>query len=850
MLAIFFSNRWARTSALIAFLALLTGMFFAVSIPVTKKINELATANSDNVQWTLAQVEVEYFALKTELSLDISGTGLNVAKARNRFDIFYSRISTLRNSQVFAPLREDQEFIIALDCIWGFLQESLPSVDGSDARLAVDRRALLTELVVHRDDVRQLSLRGIKVFAALSDERRDNVSRTLQNTAGIAVALILLLACGLLFVIQLHREGRARGRALKQTTSRLRAIVTTSLAAILVIDKNGRVLDYNGAAEDVFGYTPDEAIGGQMEELIIPDHYRAAHDAGMKRYLATGEKAVIGKGRVVLEAKRKSGEVFPVEFSIATAQSAEGEIFVSFLRDISVRVKTEKDLLEARDKAVAGEKAKADLLAVMSHEMRTPLNGLLGTLDLLGDTVLTPEQERYAQNMLTSGQLLLHHVNDVLDIAKLDSGKVQRNDSEFELTKLITELVDGQSGVAENTENTMTATVLGQGPVNVVGDPMRLRQIILNLLGNAMKFTRNGDIALEVEELPNGLFEFRVTDSGIGISEADLPRVFEDFVTLDASYGRQAGGTGLGLGITKRIVDALGGEIGVESELGEGSMFWVRLPMIRLSVSSPHKQALQAPEPKRADCRALEILLVEDNAINRQVANAMLTKMGHSVVEAYDGDEGVAIATNRAFDLILMDISMPRMDGIQATRLIRKHLGPNDKTPIIALTANALPEDMERFKAAGMNDTIIKPISRSSLAAAIHVPVNKGAEDGETAIVLDPAVLKELAGFLGWPAVLKILSDAKIQAAETLGALHEVQDGQEHGCADQVHKLAGTISLLGGKSFLRALQDTERALRAGEFSSQQATVLSQDWARLLQALEAHTGPNDGQVTAG
>lgn len=838
MLATFLSNKWARVSALVAFLALLMATFFAVSVPVTQKINELATANSDNVQWTLAQVEVEFFALKTELSLDASQDALEVAAVRRRFDVFYSRINTLRTSPVFAPLRESDDFNAALGGVWDFLQASLPSIDGPDARLTADRTALLAALSARREDVRQLALEGINTFAILSDARRERVSSTLQNTAGIAVGLILLLAFALAFVLQLHREGRARGRALKQASSRLNAIVSTSLAAILVVDRHGRILDYNGAAEEVFGYTRDEVLGAAMEDMIIPDHLKSAHNAGMNRYLTTGERKVIGKGRVQLEAKRKSGEVFPVELSISAAQSEDGEIFVSFLRDISVRVKTEKDLLEARDKAVAGEKAKADLLAVMSHEMRTPLNGLLGTLDLMGDTSLTPEQKRYTQNMLTSGQLLLHHVNDVLDIAKLDSGKVSLTESTFELRTLVEELVEGQASVADSNGNTLTATVLGDDNVSVHGDPMRLRQIILNLIGNAIKFTRNGAVSLEVEDLHDGLFEIRVTDSGIGISEADLPRVFDDFVTLDASYGRQAGGTGLGLGITKRIVDALGGEIGVESEPGEGSLFWVRLPMARTANARAVPGKVSAPpEP---ETRKLEVLLVEDNSINRQVATAMLTNLGHSIVEAHDGDEGVAMASSRAFDLILMDISMPRMDGVEATRLIRGQDGPNQMTRIIALTANALPKDLERFKSIGMNDALIKPISRATLSAVIDDRALQN-DTGRDADVLDRGVLHELVDMLGAQSAVKIARDAKLQTETLLRTLQSEDIDDKTKLAEEVHKLSGTISLLGGRELLGALQATEHELREGHLAKGQINALQEARNQFLLHVEIELG---------
>ncbi|WP_316652724.1 PAS domain-containing hybrid sensor histidine kinase/response regulator [Ovoidimarina sediminis] len=434
----------------------------------------------------------------------------------------------------------------------------------------------------------------------------------------------------MLLLLGLIRQSVQSERGAKDAKNRLQNVISTSIDGILAVGRDGRILDYNGAAERIFGYTREEAIGQDMAEVIIPDHLRKAHDAGMTRYSQTGEKRVVDKGLVRLEAKRKDGSVFPVEASISSIEADGEEIFISYMRDISKQVYAEQELVDARDKAVAGEKAKAELLAVMSHEMRTPLNGLLGTMELLEDTELAAPQRKYLSAMETSARLLVHHINDVLSISSADAGQLNLVNSEIRPKELLDELIESQRRAIEANGNRIDIVVSDE-PELMWADRIRLNQIILNLVGNANKFTRDGQIAVEFEGLPDGsAVEFRVTDTGIGIAEEDQETIFEDFRTLDPSYGRTAEGTGLGLGIPKRLVEAMGGEIGVESEPGEGSLFWIRLPIgTPTSEANPH--TMDEGEPVLAPAIGLKILLVEDNKINRLVAREMLEKAGHSV---------------------------------------------------------------------------------------------------------------------------------------------------------------------------------------------------------------------------
>jgi PAS domain S-box-containing protein len=794
-----------------------------IGLEVNRKVGVLATANSDTSQWALAQAEVELLALQTALLIAGNDPDSSLADVRRRFDVFYSRFNTVSQSQSYAALRALPESPAAFGRIDDFLTGAVPLIDGSDEDLRAGLATLAERTEAIRPDIRAISLGGVKVLSSQADAERTGIARLLLWVSALTMALFvaLLLFVGLLLLANRSVSRRAQDQALLR--SRLQAIVTTSLDAVLVVSREGRLLEFNGAAEEIFGYTRAEAIGARMEELIIPDHLRAAHGAGMKRHNETGERRVIGKGRIKIEAKRKSGEVFPVELSIASAESADGEVFVSFIRDISRRVATERELIKARDEAVAGEKAKANLLAVMSHEMRTPLNGMLGTLDLIDTDHLPEKQRRYVDIIRASGRLLLHHVDDVLHISRADAGKLDIASEPFSLPALITELVESQRGVAEHRGNTLGLRIGDSATGWVAGDPIRIRQVLLNLVGNAIKFTRNGAVEVVVERTGTDVL-FRVSDTGIGIPAADRERIFDEFVTLDASYARAAGGTGLGLAIARRLVQAMGGEIWVEPDSAEGSVFAFRLPLADVETAQA-ETAERREASKAATARPLRILVVEDNSINRLVVREMLEQAGHTVEEAHDGQEGVAMAARQGYDLLFMDISMPVLDGVEATRMIRAAETPGRHVPIVALTAHALPGEVERFREAGLDDILIKPISRGSLAAIVERLARRGPADGPRAssdtgsgdaMIVDEAQIGEMRELLGAERTVRHIDLFLAEAEDLLATIAGAADGGEGaaGIRAAVHRLAGSAGILGATALQAHLQELEAELAA------------------------------------
>ncbi len=664
-------------------------------------------------------------------------------------------------------------------------------------------------------------------------------------------------------IIQAIRNDERRKQAeegLVKSEQRVRSIVENVIDAIITIDNRGIVQTFNPAAETIFRYSAGEIIGGNVS-VLVPQPHHEFHDGYIRRYVETGEDHIIGKTRE-LSGRRKDGSIFPIELSVSEMRLGKETFFIGIVRDISERKRIESELIRARESAEKANRAKSDFLAVMSHEIRTPMNGIIGLTDIVLDTELTQEQRDNLNLVNYSAESLLNIINDILDFSKIEAGKFDLDYSDFDIRERLIETMQSLAARASKKDIELIFSVEEDVPRVVDGDLGRLRQILINVVGNAIKFTERGEISIVVclEKNLKGTVELRfdVLDTGIGIPEEKQQMIFKPFTQADSSTTRKYGGTGLGLAITTQLIEMMKGRIWVESKPNKGSAFhftcrlgvsakadeidynldmdiirdmkilivddndtnrkimgntvlkwganpimaasgkeaitileslssgggcpeialidvmmpemdgfelteWIhdaklkskpkiimmssgnpsggcerckelkveaylRKPLrpgdllnsILASLDSdvtPSQKSIQSIDSSQlVTTRRLKILLAEDNPVNQRLALLMLEKKGHEVVVAKNGVEAVNKSGLEDFDLILMDVQMPEMDGLQATKRIREREKISGKhIPIIALTAHALKGDEEKCLEAGMDEYISKPISRRQL---------------------------------------------------------------------------------------------------------------------------------------
>ncbi len=566
--------------------------------------------------------------------------------------------------------------------------------------------------------------RGIEDIYELTYIRKDGtrfpavVSVTALRDAAGAIIGYLLIGTDNTARKLVEEEQKASDQRLRDQQFYTRSLIESNIDALMTTDPAGIITDVNKQMEALTGCTRDELIGAPFKDCFT-DPARA--EAGIKRVLV--EKSVTD---YELTARARDGKQTVVSYNATTFYDRSRTLKGVFAaaRDVTEAKRVQVELQQAKAAAESASRTKSDFLASMSHEIRTPMNAIMGIADLLAKTALTTEQDKYVQIFRRSGDNLLNLINDILDLSKVESSQLDLEQTGFSLGDHLEKVMEMVAPRAQEKGLTLVCEIMPGVGNDLVGDPTRLRQVLLNLLGNAIKFTQAGRVSLCVEPdadnaVPTAL-RFTVTDTGIGIARDKLDRIFERFTQADSSTTRRFGGSGLGLTISRRLVELMGGRIWVESQVGKGSLFAFAVPFEIATVAFRPVAAAIGAGPQAA-LPALRILMAEDSPDNCTIALAYLEDTPYVVDVAETGILACEMFQAGRYDLVLMDRQMPAMDGLTATRTIRAWERANGRTPtpIIALTASALKGDRETCLAAGCTAYLTKPIKQDVLLHAI-----------------------------------------------------------------------------------------------------------------------------------
>jgi len=575
----------------------------------------------------------------------------------------------------------------------------------------------------------------------------------------------------------------------------------TMIDGVVVTNDRGIIESCNAATEQIFGYDNSELVG-QNVKILIPSPYREKHDGHVESASNSGNVKDIG-ARHETVGQCKDGTILPLDLAVRELRLGRKRWYIGVISDVTERKRVSQKLEEAKLSADTANQAKSEFLANMSHEIRTPMTAILGFTDLLRkktNRISDAERQDYLDTISTSGKHLLELINDILDLSKIEAGQMTFERIECMPHAVLAEVVSVLRVRAQEKGLFLEYEWSGQMPRTILSDPARLRQLLINLVGNAVKFTEKGGVRVvaslvETERRPQVSLE--VIDTGVGISPDKLETIFDPFVQADTSVTREFGGTGLGLAICRRIVEALGGKLTVRSRAGEGSVFTATidtgpLDAVELLSSAPSEAVCRKDHAADWDVDRVvdrhettfppaRILLVEDGSTNRKLIGLVLRRAGAEVTTAENGKIGVELASDGHFDLILMDMQMPVMDGYTATRTLRRQ---DVTTPIIALTAHAMKGDEEKCKTAGCSGYLTKPIDAGLLlrtVAEVAAGAAPQARNTESASPEPPVERPELSSSLPTddPEFLVIVEEFVQRLGEKLQAMSRAWSAED-----------------------------------------------------------------------
>ena len=515
---------------------------------------------------------------------------------------------------------------------------------------------------------------------------------------------------------------------LRLSESKLNSIFTSVPEAIVVADARGKIVQCNVATAEIFGFSLQELVGQNVKVLMQASEHHA-HDGYLQAYQRTGQKRLMTQPRVV-QGMRKDGTLFPVRITVKETRVDEAHFFIGVIQDFTAIQNAQDLLVEAKNKAEQANRLRGEFLANMSHEIRTPMNGILGMTELAMSTNDTQVQKEYLSLARDSASHLLHIINQILDFSKIEAGALDLEQLTVCPAQLIRhtarsiEQLAQAKGIDLQVENDPAL------PDLVWMDPVRVRQVLTNLIGNAIKFTEDGKVTVRSKvhataEADTVRLEISVADTGIGFDATRTDALFSPFTQADGSITRSYGGTGLGLAITRSLVQLMGGDVDATSEQGRGACFTISFPVkcVTLAATQADATLVDADESEaRSSTKPLSVLLVEDHEINRKLAQIMLQRMGHAFVTANDGQQALDCLDKEPFDVVLLDVMMPVMDGITALKAWREREVARQlpRTTVLMVTAHAMTGDRERFIAAGADGYVSKPMSEAALRKEIN----------------------------------------------------------------------------------------------------------------------------------
>lgn len=643
--------------------------------------------------------------------------------------------------------------------------------------------------------------------------------------------------------VQLRLQSSAQVTKLRESQEQSRKLAMVAARtdnAVIITDSDGRVEWVNDGFARMTGYTLAEVVGRTPGSVLQGPET----DVQVVQRIRENLRRDQGFEEEILNYA-KDGRPYWVSIEVQPIRDEVGQTiqFMGIERDITGSRTRERQLEEARQKAEEASHAKSRFLAMMSHEVRTPLNGVLGSLGLLQDTVLDAQQRKYVETSRGSAEWLLSIINNILDYSKIEAGKTELEPAVFNVPSLVHSVIAMLEPRASEKAISIRAEIDPDVPSIVEGDSTKIRQVLLNLAGNGVKFTQRGEVRIRVSLLEESgqqlRLRFTVSDTGKGIALEQQGRIFEEFWTRSEDTSHGSPGTGLGLSISRRLVNILGGEIHFESRAGAGTRFWFDIPLAAVSRDAiAFKEALSGREGSKTDwTRGIHLrgraLIAEDNPANQMIAQSLLTRIGLRVDVVANGLEAVDAARSRPYDLVLMDIGMPEMDGVAATRAIRAIEGPIARVPIIALTAHVMRGERESLLGQGLDDYLAKPIDRTALLECLtrwltpeapqvtgshHTEIPDHAHGSDSSI--DRRVLDQLLEDVGAENAEAVVDAFVLELERQADQLQEAADkSDQEAMAQAAHRIKGSAASFGANQLSRLAASIEQAARSGEAES-------------------------------